>query len=151
MASSLDKIREEFGSPKNVNKVHREKLSTIERFGLAITERVGTVGFFLIIFAWSFGWMLWNILAPLELKFDPFPDFVLWLFISNLIQINLMPLILVAQNFQAKHSQLRSEIDYETNKKAEREIELILSHLENQGKMIEEISAKLDTLEKKVK
>lgn len=151
MSSSFNKIKEEFGSPKNANKEHKNRLSRIERLGLSITNRVGTVGFFLIIFFWSFSWMLWNIFAPLEFKFDPFPDFVLWLFISNLIQINLMPLILVAQNIEAKHAQLRSEIDYETNKKAEREIEVILSHLESQGKMIEEISAKLDALEKKSK
>lgn len=150
-SSSLDKIREEFGSPKNVNKVHEEKLSALERWGFAITDKVGTIGFFLIIVIWSFSWMLWNILAPLELKFDPFPDFVLWLFISNLIQINLLPLILIGQNIEAKHARLRAENDYETDKKAEREIELILSHLESQGKMVEEISAKLDVLEKKVK
>lgn len=151
MSSAFSKIKEEFGSPKNANKEHKSRLSGLEKIGLSITNRIGTVGFFLLIFIWSFSWMLWNIFAPLEFKFDPFPDFVLWLFISNLIQINLMPLILVAQNLQAKHTQLRSEIDYETNKKAEREIEVILSHLENQGKMIEEISAKLDALEKKVK
>lgn len=144
MASALDKIREEFGSLKNVNKVHHEKLSGIERFGLGITGKIGTVGFFLIIFTWSFGWMVWNIFAPLEFKFDPFPDFVLWIFISNLIQINLMPLILVSQNIQAKHASLRAEIDYETDKKTEKEIELVLSHLES-------ISSRLEAIENKIK
>ncbi len=149
MSLSLKQIREEFGSPKNVNKVHRQKLSGIEKLGLLITNKVGTVGFFLIIFIWSTSWMLWNIFAPLEFKFDPFPDFVLWLFLSNLIQINLMPLILVAQNIQSKHAELRSEHDYETDRRVEKEVELILAQLDKQEKMIEEIMLKLSISEKK--
>ena len=73
------------------------------------------------------------------LRFDPFPAFVLWLFISNMIQIFLMPLIMVGQNLQSRHSEARAESDYEVNVKAEREIEAILLHLETQADGIEKI------------
>ena len=84
-------------------------------------------------------WLTWNIFAPKELRFDPFPAFVLWLFISNMIQLFLMPLIMVGQNLQSQHADGRAEADFEINKQAELEIETILIHLENQNKVIMEI------------
>ena len=104
-----------------------------------ITGHVGTMGFFLIIFIWTVGWLSWNILAPMGLKFDPYPAFVLWLFISNMIQIFLMPLIMIGQNLQGRHAEARAEADFEVNTKAEREIETILQHLENQSELILQI------------
>ena len=109
---------------------------------MLVTKKVGTLGFFIIIFLWTFAWLGWNILAPENLRFDPYPAFVLWLIISNLIQIHLMPLILLGQNIQSKHAELRAEHEFETSKKSEREIETILLHLENQEKLIKEILEK---------
>jgi uncharacterized membrane protein len=83
------------------------------------------------------------------MKFDPYPAFVLWLFISNMIQIFLMPLIMVGQNLQSSHSELRAEEDFEINKKAEYEIETILMHLENQNDLILQILNRLEAAEKK--
>jgi len=97
------------------------------------------MGFFLIILGWTLIWLGWNTLAPFKLRFDPFPAFVLWLFISNMIQIFLMPLIMIGQNIQSRHSELRAEQDFAINKKAETEIETILMHLENQNDLILQI------------
>lgn len=127
----------------NVNKQHREKLSRIDTFALWITERVGSMGFFLVIFLWTVIWLSWNTLANDKFRFDPYPAFVLWLFISNMIQIFLMPLIMVGQNLQSKHSEIRAEEDFNINKKAENEIETILMHLENQNEWIIEILKRL--------
>ena len=102
------------------------------------------MGFFLIIFCWTALWIGWNSLAPATVRFDPFPAFVLWLFISNMIQIMLMPLIIVGQNLQGKHAEARAQADYEVNTKAEEEIETILQHLENQNDLILQILEKLD-------
>ena len=65
--------------------------------------------------------------------------FVFWLFLSNLIQILLMPLIMVGQNLQSRHSEARAQSDFEVNVKAENEIEAILLHLEVQATKIERI------------
>jgi len=78
-------IKEKFGSPKNVNVEHRKRLSGLDKLALFVTQHIGTMGFFFIIFAWTLVWLSWNIFAPRNLRFDPFPAFVLWLFISNLI------------------------------------------------------------------
>jgi len=121
----------------------------MDKLALFITNKVGTMGFFFIIFGWTVLWLGWNFLAPTKLRFDPAPAFVLWLFISNLIQIHLMPVIMIGQNIQSKHSDLRAEHDLVTDKKAEKEIETILIHLENQNKLILDILKKIEKLEKR--
>lgn len=121
---------------RNINIEHKRNLKRLERFAIWITEHIGSMGFFIIIFIWTASWLSWNILAPKGLQFDPFPAFVFWLFISNMIQIFLMPLIMIGQNLQGRHAELRAEADFEINTKAEREIGTILMHLENQNDLI---------------
>lgn len=112
------------------------RLTALDRVAVWITEHVGTMGFFLIILVWTFTWLSWNFLAPERLRFDPPMGFVFWLFISNVIQILLMPLIMVGQNVQGRHAETRAEHDLEVNVKAEQEIELILHHLEQQNDLL---------------
>ena len=145
---SIKNIAEQF-PVRNVNTIHKSRLSRMDKLALIVTERIGTMGFFFIILAWTVIWLSWNVLAPKNYRFDPYPAFVLWLFISNLIQIHLMPLIMVGQNIQGKHAELRSEHDFETDKKAEKEIETILNHLENQQKLMLEILRRIEKLEEK--
>ena len=124
---------------RNINTEHKENLSSLEKLAVWITDRVGTMGFFFIIFLWTAFWLNWNIFAPESWKFDPYPAFVLWLFISNMIQIFLMPLIMVGQNLQGRHAEARAEADFEVNRVAEKEVEAILIHLENQNEIVLEI------------
>ncbi len=133
---SLEEFRKQREKPVDVNKEFNESMSALDRFALKITDRVGTIGFFLIIFVWTILWLGWNLLAPANLQFDPPMGFVLWLFISNLIQILLMPLIMVGQNIQGRHAEARAENDLEVNIKAEKEIEIVLQHLEYQNSIL---------------
>ena len=128
----------------NVNIKHKESLSTLERFAVKVTDHVGTMGFFIIIFLWTLLWLGWNTIAPNDLRFDPYPAFVLWLFISNMIQIFLMPLIMIGQNLQGRHAEKRAEADFEVNVRAEKEIEVILLHLEHQNELILKILKNID-------
>lgn len=146
---SVKEIKNNYYPIYNVNVKHKEKLSTLDKAALWITDHVGSMGFFLIIFCWTALWLGWNTLAPTALRFDPYPAFVLWLFISNMVQIFLMPLIMVGQNLQSKHSELRAEQDFSINKKAESEIEAILKHLENQNELILQILNRLEAFETK--
>lgn len=129
---------------RNINIEHKENLARLERIAVWITDHVGTMGFFLAIFLWTVLWLGWNIFAPKSLQFDPYPAFVLWLFISNMLQIFLMPLIMIGQNLQGRHAEARAEADFEINVKAELEIETILKHLENQNEMILKILKRLE-------
>lgn len=110
----------------------------LNRLALWITLRVGSMGFFVAIFLWTLIWLSWNILAPKAIRFDPFPGFVLWLFISNMIQLFLMPLILIGQNLQAKESDERAKNDYRINLKAEEEIQEIKATLKSILKHLDE-------------
>ena len=129
---------------RNINIERREKLSGMDKVAFFVTEHVGTMGFFLIILIWTLLWLSWNLFGPSGARFDPYPGFVLWLFVSNMIQIFLMPLIMVGQNLQGRHSEARTEADFEINIKAEREIEAILQHLENQNELILKILNRLE-------
>ena len=149
LPNSVEELRKKFGPTQNVNVQHRKQLSALEKLAIFVTDKIGTMGFFFLIFTWTVLWLGWNIFAPANLRFDPYPAFVLWLFISNLIQIHLMPLIMVGQNIQGKHAELRAEYDYETDKKAEAEIETILLHLENQQQLMMEMLKKIEQLEKR--
>ena len=51
---------------------------------------------------------------------------------------------MVGQNLQGRHAEKRAEADFEVNTKAEREIEAILMHLENQNELILRILAQLE-------
>jgi uncharacterized membrane protein len=121
---------------RNVNVEHKKSLTRLERLAVWITNKVGSMGFFIIIFVWTIIWLGWNTLAPKELRFDPFPAFVLWLFISNMLQIFLMPMIMIGQNLQGRHAEARAESDFDINVKAEMEIETILLHLEQQNELM---------------
>ena len=121
---------------RNVHREVRDRISMLDKLALWTTQHVGTMGFFLAILLWTVLWLGWNLLAPPRLQFDPPMGFVFWLFISNLIQILLMPLIMVGQNIQGLHSELRAENDLQVNIKAEHEIEAVLRHLEYQNTML---------------
>jgi uncharacterized membrane protein len=143
LPKSLNEIRKQRKPMRNVNAACREKLSRLDRLALWITKKVGTIGFFLLIAAWTAIWLGWNLFAPDAYRFDPPTSFTFWLFISNLIQILLMPLIMVGQNLQGQHSEIRSEHDFEVNVKAEAEIEAVLIHLEYQNKLLQALVKKI--------
>ena len=141
---SLEELKTLRKPLRDVNIEHKEKLTKLEKLAVFVTEKVGTMGFFLLIFTWTVFWLLWNTLGPASSRFDPFPAFVMWLFISNMIQIFLMPLIMIGQNLQGRHAEARAKSDFEVNVKAEREIEAILQHLENQNELMLKILDKIE-------
>jgi len=141
--STLVELKKQRKPIKNINIKHKESLTRSEKFATWITNRIGTTGFFIIILIWTVFWFLWNIFAPTKLHFDPFPAFVIWVFISNMFQFLFLPLIMISQNLQERHTIMRAENDFEINLKAEREIEAILINLEKQEEKIERILKKL--------
>src|SRR5262249_16387218 len=128
----LDPILHRRKPKRSVNEVHTESLRPMERLALWITNNVGTMGFFLIILFWTAAWMAWNTLAEREHfrgEFDRPWEFAIWLFISNLIQIHLMPLIMVGQNLQSRHAEMRAEHAFELTQQTEHEMEAVLRYL----------------------
>ena len=148
---SREELRKLRPSVRNFYILQREHPTRTQKLATWITEKVGTMGFFYILVIWTVLWLGWNIYAPAELRFDPFPAFVMWLFISNLLQLVLTPLIMVGQNIQAYHADARAQADFELNQIAEKEIDTILIHLENQNEIMLNILQKLEQKEDKKK
>jgi uncharacterized membrane protein len=130
--------------PKNVNREHEQSLTTQDRIALVITSAVGTmyaVYLFGLVIA---GWMLWQ--GKISHKpFDPYP-FVFLLFMGNIVQLLLMPLIMVGQNIQSRHAEIRSDEEFKTTTSSFHDIEQILLHLNaqdaellKQSKLLEEL------------
>jgi uncharacterized membrane protein len=123
------------------NDAVKENLTRLDKVAIVITDHIGTMGFFFIIAGWTVVWCGYNILASkvpsLHLHaFDPFPAFVAYLLISNVIQIMLMPLLMVGQNLQGRHSEARAENDYLVNQKSFADTEKILKQLEAQAEQM---------------
>lgn len=131
---------------ENINVIHRNRLKPLERLALFVTEKIGTMGFFFFILLFNAGWITWNTLAPQDLVFDPAFSFLILLFINNILQILFMPLIMVGQNLQSRHAELRAEHEYKTDVKAAKEVEIVLLHLRNQQKLIQQMSEKIEEL-----
>jgi uncharacterized membrane protein len=140
---SLHEFRRRRRPPRNINVEVKESTSSLDRLAVWITTHVGTMGFFLLIFVWTIAWLGWNFYAPPALQFDSPMGFVFWLFLSNLIQILLMPLIMVGQNVIGRHAEARAEHDLQINIKNEQEIEVILHHLEHQNEILVAMMQKL--------
>jgi uncharacterized membrane protein len=140
-----DELEKHYKRVKNPNDTFQESLSPLNKIALYVTEHVGTMGFFFIVLGWTLFWLAFNVLAPKSWKFDPYPAFVLWLIISNILQILLMPLLLIGQNIQGMRTDIRGEHDYETDQRAEKEIKTVLLHFDRQQRLMLKI---LESIEK---
>ena len=125
---------------KNTNHIFKEELKKSERFAIWITEGIGTISFFFTIFNWTAIWLAWNMFAPQHLRFDPFSGFVLWLFISIMMQIFLIPFLMVGQNLQAKRAEIRAENYFNVNIKAEKEITFLMDVIKELKVMVAQLS-----------
>lgn len=138
MENNISKIADYLVSryqPKDVNRRHKEKLSFQDRIALLMTGIVGTmyaVYFFSLSFA---GWMLWQTYFDAQ-PFDPFP-FAFMLFISNIVGLLVMPLIMVGQNLQGRHAEIRAEEEFQTTSSSYQDLEQILLHLDKQDKQMQ--------------
>jgi uncharacterized membrane protein len=130
-------LKREFAPIVNTNEIHKKHLSRTDKVALFITRKVGTMGFFYFCLAF----------VTLPLIFKSTMPTVQYLS-SGYLQLTLLPLILVSQNLQGRHAELRAQHDYETNLKAEKEIEAILLHLEKQDEIMLEILRKIEAMEK---
>jgi uncharacterized membrane protein len=124
---NLFERKRERSTPQNVNKIAQQKLGFQDRMALLITGALGTMYavFFFAIFMG--GWMFWQVVLDHK-AFDPYP-FAFLLFLGNIIQLLLMPLIMVGQNIQAQHAELRAEEAYKATIGSYEDAEHIMDHL----------------------
>lgn len=115
------------------------------RIARAVTAAVGTMYAFYALALFMAGWILWQAVISSK-PFDPYP-FAFLLFLGNIIQLLLMPLIMVGQNVQSAHADARAEADFEVNTKAEEEVEKLLRGLREIDERTLEIARRLEAME----
>jgi uncharacterized membrane protein len=94
----------------------------VDRLADWLSLAFGTMAFLLVNVALFALWIVINVgLVPGVPPFDPFPFNFLTMSVS-LEAIVLSVVVLISQNFQGKIADLRSELDFEVNVRAEREI-----------------------------
>jgi len=118
--------------PENVNTKYLQSLKVQDRMAVNVTAALGTmwaVYFFAIFMAI---WMISQIVAGRQ-AIDPYP-FAFLLFITNIVQLLLMPLIMVGQKVLERHAELRADEQYKTTMRSYLEMEHLMAHLDAQDK-----------------
>lgn len=115
---------------KNVDHVHKEKLSFGGKAADAMVKAVGSWGFVISFLVLIVVWMGINIYL-LSRPYDPYPFILLNLVLSCVAAIQ-APIIMMSQNRQEEKDRIRAQNDYRVNLKAEI--------------MVEDLHHKLDTL-----
>jgi uncharacterized membrane protein len=105
----------------NINKEFDSSLTLGERLADGLAKFGGSWSFIGIFMAMMVIWMGINSFVLMEKPFDPFPFILLNLALSCLAALQ-APVIMMSQNRQEAKDRLRSELDYEINRKAEVEI-----------------------------
>jgi uncharacterized membrane protein len=103
---------------QNINDVHTDSLTWTEKVAQFITDKVGTFSCF-VFFTFLACFSL-----PATIQAHSAILWVQWI-TQTFLQLVLLPLIMIGQNLQSRHSELRANEDYEVNVKAEKEIEEI--------------------------
>ena len=121
-----------------------EKLKTLQdKIADKITTFAGSMKFVYAHSLWFGLWVLINLgLLGAGLQFDKFPFGLLTLIVS-LEAIFLSTFVMISQNIQASAAEIRSELDYQTNIKAEKEIDVVMKTLQ---RVAEKQDIKIDDL-----
>jgi uncharacterized membrane protein len=98
----------------------------------AISDRiarfVGSLQFVLVHIAALIAWVLWNSLAPVDLRFDPYP-YGLLTFIVSLEGVLIATFVLIAQNRMSQTSERRDHLHLQVGLLTEQELTLVLRML----------------------
>jgi uncharacterized membrane protein len=136
----------------NANKELQKLKDAEDRLSDKITSFAGNMKFVYLHTVWFGLWIVANAgLFGAGLVFDDFPFGLLTLIVS-LEAIFLSTFVMISQNRQGRAAEVRSELDYQTDVKAEREIDVIMKTLERiaqkQGVKIDDLLLELDEARK---
>ena len=112
-----------------IEKEHRRQRSFGERMAEKISHFAGSTWFAVLNLIWFVVWIGFNVIAPENLAFDPYPFTFLTLMVS-LEAIFLSVFLLIAQNQETRLSEHRDHLDLQINLLAEQENTKMLEILE---------------------
>lgn len=106
----------------------RRQVSLSERISTRITDFAGSMYFVGLHLGAFTIWAAWNLAAPAQLRFDPFPFGLLTMFVS-LEGVFLATFVLITQNRLLAHSERRDHLALQVNMLAEQELTAALRML----------------------
>jgi CRP/FNR family cyclic AMP-dependent transcriptional regulator len=122
---------------RNPNDVIEERETTGERIA-DVVARFGGSWSFIILFSVVLSiYVLINVRLGTT-AWDPYPFILLNLFLSMIAAIQ-APVIMMSQNRQDKKDRLRSELDYDVNRRAESEIQGVAQKLNRLGEQLGDV------------
>ncbi|WP_313535782.1 DUF1003 domain-containing protein [Sphingomonas sp.] len=110
------------GASRDLNAVFDERLTVGERLADRVAAVGGSWGFIIGFGVFLAAWAVLNTVVLAAHAFDPFPFIFLNLMLSMLAALQ-APIIMMSQNRQAAKDRLEARLDYETNLRAEAQIE----------------------------
>ncbi|GAA0326333.1 hypothetical protein GCM10009087_40810 [Sphingomonas oligophenolica] len=108
--------------PRDPNILFAERLTMGERLADRVASVGGSWGFIIAFGLFLAAWAIVNMALLGARAFDPFPFIFLNLMLSMLAALQ-APIIMMSQNRQAAKDRLEARLDYETNLRAEAQIE----------------------------
>lgn len=115
-----------------------------EAFG-RLSERfarfLGTAGFLVYMTVFVLSWVLWNALAPVNLRFDDYP-FIFLTLILSLQASYAAPLILLAQNRQADRDRIQVSEDRARNERSIADTEYLTRELASLRNALGEVATR---------
>jgi uncharacterized membrane protein len=106
----------------------------------ALSDRIsafaGSLAFVLLQLTLTLAWALWNVLAPVDLQFDPYPYGLLTIVVS-LEGVLIATFVLLAQNRMRQRTERRDHLHLQVALLTEQELTLVL-------RLLRQVSKRLD-------
>ncbi|MEH3040143.1 MAG: DUF1003 domain-containing protein [Sphingomonas paucimobilis] len=116
------------GSVRDPNTAFDDTMTLGERLADRVAAIGGSWGFITAFCLFLVGWSVLNTIVLGTRAFDPFPFIFLNLMLSMLAALQ-APIIMMSQNRQAAKDRLEARMDYETNLRAEAQINRLLEEV----------------------
>ncbi len=120
---------------QNVNELFQQELTFGDRVAIWVARGIGSWTFIIVQSLFLAGWASLNVVGWVK-HWDPYPFILMNLFLS-LQAAYTAPLIMMAQNQEDAKYRLMLQEDFETNRRAEEEVQQILNLLEQHGHLLE--------------
>lgn len=130
------------GAHRSVTQVEQEGMTIGQHLADAITETLGSWKFIVGQSVFLFIWLIINSLGWF-FRWDPYPFILLNLMLSFQAAFT-APIIMMSQNRQASRDRIASELDFEVNRMAAKEVDEIQAKLDELMK--EQIVTLLETM-----
>lgn len=118
-STSVSSIPHARHKPENVNHRHKNNMNPLDRAGVTITRVVGTM-ITAIIFT-----ILALISLPAALKTHDKIIIVAWI-AQTFLQLVLLPIIMVGQNIQGKHTEVMADEEFKTTQTTYKDLEHLI-------------------------